>query len=77
MDMTHSITVGKYLGEGPHWWFNFLQACLLTVNGKSWEDLLDEKLKSYNAIYLSKISSSPMLIFDSEKDATVFILKWS
>lgn len=69
--------VGRYTTEGPVWWFKFLNASIPLIGGATWEERLADTLKSYNAIYISQIDSRPTLIFDSERDAMMFILKWS
>ena len=71
--MTYSVRVGEYRKDGPEWWFNFLRSVIALISGKTWNALLNEGLKPYNACYLDNST----LMFDSEKDAILFILKWS
>lgn len=76
--MSYSVQVGEYSTEIPVWWRNFIESIMpLGTLRESWDVFLDQQLKPYRAIYLSEVVSTPTLIFESERDAMMFILRWS
>lgn len=72
--MATSFHVSKFTNLSPKWWLNFLQS--LPLPTKNSNALINENLKKWNAFYLDR-SIETTLIFDTEKDATMFILRWS
>lgn len=74
--MNTKFQVSKFTNLSPKWWLNFLQSLPLTAN--NFHPLINENLKKWNAVYLDCCSvETPTVVFDTEKDATMFILRWS
>lgn len=75
--MKSSFTLSRFTHECPRWWINFLQSLPYTSSDLPYSSLVSKNLKKWNAIYLDQVTSTPTLMFDTEKDATMFILRWS
>lgn len=73
--MNTKFRVSKFTNLSPKWWLNFLQSLPLTTN--NFHALINETLKEWNAVYLDHSVETPTVVFDTEKDATMFILRWS
>lgn len=77
MVMKTIFQVSKFTNMSPNWWVNFLQSLPLTKSNFAFHALINENLKKWNAVYLDKSVRTPTIVFDTEKDATMFILRWS
>lgn len=83
--MTYQVNVyvdGKHETEWHPWWANFLER--KAIEGWDFDDEknlnLNEALKEHNAMDEAIVSgddNSPYVIFDTEQDFLVFLLKFS
>ena len=65
------VTLGIFTNEIPSYWLNFLSNFPFIEN---WREELNRSLKQYNAVY---VEDPGKLIFDSEQDYMIFLLRWS
>ena len=61
-----------FTNEIPSYWLNFLGN--LTPFIEDWREESNRSLKQYNAVY---VEDPERLIFDSEQDYMLFVLRWS
>ena len=61
-----------FTNEIPSYWLNFLSN--LTPFIEDWREESNRSLKQYNAVY---VEDPERLIFDSEQDYMLFVLRWS
>lgn len=75
--MKHVIHVSKFSNQAPIWWMNFLRSLPLIKSNSAFHSMINTNLKKWNAVYLEHSVERPTIIFDTEKDAAIFIFKWS
>ncbi len=66
------VPMGIFTNEIPSYWLNFLSN--LTPFIEDWREESNRSLKQYNAVY---VEDPERLIFDSEQDYMLFVLRWS
>lgn len=66
------VPMGIFTNEIPKYWLNFLSN--LSPFIEDWREESNRSLKQYNAVY---VEDPERLIFDSEQDYMLFVLKWS
>jgi hypothetical protein len=66
------VPMGIFTNEIPSYWLNFLFSLDLSIN--DWRKESNRSLKQYNAVY---VEDPERLIFDSEQDYMLFVLRWS
>lgn len=74
--MCHKIQLPKWLLKCPPWWINFIES----LDNQRLADatvisFINKHLSQYNASWQCMYTSD--LIFETEEDATAFILRWS
>ena len=77
--MTYSLPMRQHDGLRTRWWDNFTRTTHtekfgpgLDFSQADWIDHRDALLKKYKAVYDGKF-----VHFDTEQDATFFMLRWS
>lgn len=69
------VTLGIFTNEIPSYWLNFLSSIDLSIGAiGDWREESNRALKQYNAVY---VEDPGKLIFDSEQDYMLFVLRWS
>ena len=66
------VTVGRFTNEIPSYWLNFLSNLPPFI--EDWREESNRSLKQYNAVY---VEDPERLIFDSEQNYMLFVLRWS
>jgi len=66
------VHMGIFTNEIPRYWLNFLSSIEPFI--EDWREESNRLLKQYNAVY---IEDPERLIFDSEQDYMLFVLRWS
>ena len=79
MGMNHSIKLTWFLITSPNSWQNFCEHIVddatLDKNGFV-QEYVNDKLAPYNAKYDSS-SVPPRIVFETESDKVMWVLKWS
>lgn len=75
--MTCAFTVDNFSHLSPGWWLNFLRSLPLTKSPDDYIKLINSELKNWRAIYVTELTVTPKVIFEEEKYATMFLLRWS
>lgn len=80
--MAFELQLSMSVNEVPKFWLNFLIDRSGEMDNKivsldTFVIVINEQLKCFNCIYISTEDKEPTLLFSTEKDATLFILRWS
>lgn len=72
------VNLGTELFDAPDYWANFVREIRKSGRYVS-ADVIDSELSRFNAHYISATSQNftRYVQFDSEKDLSFFILRWS
>lgn len=72
------VNLGTELSDSPNYWANFVRE-IRKSNRYVSADVIDSELSSFNAKYTAatSIDFRRYVQFDSEKDLSFFILRWS
>lgn len=59
------------------WWHNFWDAITADLDHLITVDEINESLKKYKGSYKNGAVGIPCIVFDTEQDCVMFMLRWS